>query len=108
LQTLLIIVSQPEGALELLHVQDLSPLVEIASDYPLVLQIINYTWLNASTVSAELQTIRRNIDSIIPLLVVVFKGTDAVTLINFLGRLLPKLEPEVSLQNRECVITLIL
>jgi hypothetical protein len=107
LQTLLIIASRPEGALELLHIHDLFPLIKISSQYPLVLDILNYTWLNASTISTEAQTVRENIDNIVPSLVVVFKGTDAVTFINFLGNLLPKLEPEVSLQMRGHVINLI-
>jgi hypothetical protein len=90
------IASQPEGAVELLHVQDLSPLTEIASHDSLVLEIITFTWLNASTITSETQVVRENIDKIIPSLLVVFKGTDAVTFISFLGKLLPKLEPEVS------------
>jgi hypothetical protein len=88
--------SQLEGAVELLHIQDLSPLIEIASQDPLVLEIINFTWLNASTIATDTQVVRESIDKIIPSLVVVFKGTDAVTFISFLGKLLPKLEPEVS------------
>jgi hypothetical protein len=94
----LTIVSQLEGAAELLHIQDLSPLIEIASQYPLVLEVIKYTWLNASAIPDEIQAVRTNVGKIIPSLVVVFKGTDAVTFISFLGDLLPKLEQEVSSQ----------
>jgi neurochondrin len=96
LQTLLTIASEPEGAVELLHIHDLSPLFEMASQDPLVLEIINYSWLNAQTVPGELQAVQENIDKTIPSLVAIFKGTDAVTFISFLGDLLPKLEPEVS------------
>jgi Neurochondrin len=92
----LTIVSQPEGALKLLHIEDLSPLVEIASQDPLVMEVVLYTWLSASTVPDEIQVVRASIDRVIPSLVVVFKGTDAVTFINFIGDLLPKLEQEVS------------
>jgi Neurochondrin len=105
LQTLLTIVSQPEGAVELLHIQDLSPLIEIASQDPLVLEIIKYTWLNASTISDEIQVVREKVDRVIPALVVVFKGTDAVTFLSFLSDLLPKLEPEVSSLIKSYIIT---
>ncbi|PMD40381.1 DUF1941-domain-containing protein [Hyaloscypha variabilis F] len=93
LETLLTIVSQPEGAIELLNVQDTSPLIEIASQYPLVLDVIKYTWLNASSLLGETQAVLENVDKIVPNLLVVFKGTDGVTFINFLGDCLPKLEP---------------
>jgi hypothetical protein len=101
-------VSQTEGAVELLHIQDLSPLIEIASQDPLVLEIIKYTWLNASTIPDEIQVVRENIDRVIPTLVVVFKGTDAVTFLSFLGDLLSNLEPEVSSPIKSYIITLIL
>jgi hypothetical protein len=103
----LTIVSQPEGAVELLHVQDISSLIEIASHYPLVLEVVKYMWLNASTIPDEIQAVRTNIDKIIPSLVVVFNGTDAVTFISFLGDLLPKLDQEVS-SPWVCGISLIL
>lgn len=108
IQTLLIIVSQPEGAVELLHVKDLSPLIEIASQYPLVLEVIKYTWLNASTLPEEIQAVRENVNKVVPSLVVVFKGTDAVTFIIFLGDFLPKVEQDVSFQKLFCIISLIL
>jgi hypothetical protein len=104
----LTIVSQPEGAVELLHIQDLSPLIELASQDPLVLEIINYTWLNASLIPAEIQAVRENIDKIVPPLVVVFKGTDGVTFLNFLGDLFPKLEPDVSSLTRFPIIIRVL
>jgi hypothetical protein len=104
----LTIVSQPEGAVELLRVQDISSLIEIASHYPLVLEVVKYMWLNASTIPDEIQAVRTNVDKIIPSLVVVFKGTDAVTFISFLGDLLPKLDQEVSSPRRVCGISLIL
>ncbi|KAE9367462.1 DUF1941-domain-containing protein [Stipitochalara longipes BDJ] len=99
LQTLLTIVSQPEGAVELLGVVDLSPLIEIASQYPLALDVIKYTWLNASTILDETQHVRESVDNVIPSLVVIFKGTDAVTFITFLGECLPKLEPDALPRN---------
>ncbi|PBP26945.1 DUF1941 family protein [Diplocarpon rosae] len=94
LQTLLTIVSQPEGASEILAVEDLSSLIEITNQYPLALEIFQYSWTNASTVNAEVQTVRRSIDQVIPKLILNFRGTDAVTFIAFLGNALVKLESE--------------
>jgi hypothetical protein len=95
LQTLLTIVSQPEGALELLGIEDQSPLSEMATAYPLVLEIFDFGWTNSSTVPTEVQVVQKSINEVIPKLLVVFKGTDAVTLIGFVSDLLPKLVPEV-------------
>lgn len=102
LQTLLTIVSQPEGASEFMTIQDLSPLIEIACQHPLVLQVFLYSWTNASTIVTETEAVKKSIDSTIPALIVNFKGTDAVTLLSFVANLLPKLESEVSLQHCQC------
>ena len=96
LQTLLTISSQTEGALELLVVEDLSPLTEIAVENPLVLEILKFSWTNATRSDSEVDRVRKRIDSTIPILVNVFRGTDAVTFINFSGSLLSTIAPEVS------------
>jgi hypothetical protein len=96
LQTLLVIVSQPEGAVEMLRVEDLSPLTEIAPQYSAVLDIFSFTWSIASTISQETTVVQQSINKYMPVLLVVFKNTDAVTLINFFGNLIPKLTPAVS------------
>lgn len=103
MQTILTIVSQPEGALEILAVQDLSPLIEISNQDPLVLDIFNFSWTNASTIPAEVEAVKKSINQVIPALIVNFKGTDAVTFVAFVGNLLPKLEPEVSVPSRSHV-----
>ena len=95
LQTLLTIVSQVEGSLEFLKIKDLSPLTEIAPQYPLVLDILNYTWANGSTISTEVQAVYGSINRLIPNLLVVFKGTDAVTFLSFVASFIPKLPSEV-------------
>lgn len=97
LQTLLTLSSQPEGALELLKIEDLSPLTEIAVQYPEVLDILNFTWVNASIISSEADAVQKSINKTIPILLTVFSGTDAVTLLNLVGSLLPRLTPEVSM-----------
>ncbi|KAI9641206.1 hypothetical protein NHQ30_010006 [Ciborinia camelliae] len=94
LQTLLTIVSQVEGSLELLKVEDVSPLTEIAPQYPLVLDILNYTWANGSTINTEVQAVHGSINRLIPNLLVVFKGTDAVTFLSFVASFIPKLSSE--------------
>ncbi|KAF7889039.1 hypothetical protein EAF00_009339 [Botryotinia globosa] len=97
LQTLLTIVSQVEGSLELLKVEDISSLTEIAPQYPLVLDILNYTWANGSTV--EVQAVYESINRVIPNLLVVFKGTDAVTFLSFISSFIPKLSSEALPRN---------
>ncbi|KAJ5054433.1 uncharacterized protein L3040_000707 [Drepanopeziza brunnea f. sp. 'multigermtubi'] len=99
LQTLLTIVSHPEGALEMLAIEDLSPLIEITNQYPLALEIFEYGWTSASTLGAEAETVRKSINQIMPKLVVNFKGTDTVTLIKLVGKTLPKLECEAVPRN---------
>ncbi|CAD6445069.1 35366ff8-8604-47d7-a34b-0c372026f106 [Sclerotinia trifoliorum] len=99
LQTLLTIVSQAEGSLELLKVEDLSPLTEIAPQYPLVLDIFNYTWANGSTINTEVQAVHESINRVIPNLLVVFKGTDAVTFLTFIASFIPKLSSEALPRN---------
>ena len=82
----------------MLGTDDWSPLTEIASQDALVLDIMAFTWSNASTISTAVLAVRNSINKIIPILLVVFKGTDAVTLVRSIGILFPKLSPEVSLR----------
>ena len=96
LQTLLTIASQPDGALEILNIRDLSPLTEIAVQYSLVLDILNYAWTNGAIVPTEVGKVCKSINDRIPTLQNVFKSTDAVTFLTFVASFLPKLKPEVS------------
>ena len=96
LQTLLTFVSQVQGASELLRTDDLTPLTEIAVQHPLVLDILGFTWINTSTIVPH--TVLESIDRVIPSLIIIFRDTDAVTFIKFLGSLLPKLVPQVKPQ----------
>ncbi|KAH6668720.1 Neurochondrin-domain-containing protein [Halenospora varia] len=107
LQTLLTIVSQTEGAQALLHISDVSPLTEIATQYPLVLDVLSYTWINASTVSGEVSSVCESIDKIISVLLVSFRQTDAVTLIQCTGSLIPKLGPEALPSSPRWLIPLV-
>lgn len=100
LETLVILVSRPAGARVFSAVEDLSPLTEIAPSQPLVMDALSYAWLNdmaANIARPEYKRVLRSkIDSTIGSLVSSFKGTDAVTLLAFLSRLLPRLDPDVS------------
>lgn len=71
-------------------------MTEIAPQYSSVLDIFSFTWTNASATSKDVEAVRDSIDKYMPILLVVFKDTDAVTLISFFGNLIPKLIPEVS------------
>ena len=96
LQTLMTIASQPEGSLEILRVEDLSPLTNLASENQSVLDILSFAWTNASVMSSETNGVQESINKYMPKLLATFKDTDAVTLISFFGNLIPKLSPEVS------------
>lgn len=95
LETLLTLVSQPEGAQEFNRVQDLTPLTEITPFRQLALQILQYAWLGEMATSSDKGALAVKIDKTIRNLVTSFKGTDAVTLLNFLAELLRRLDPEV-------------
>jgi len=92
----LTISSQPEGAIDILKIEDLSPLIEIAAEQSLALDVLSFTWTNAAVVPSEVDTVRKSINKLIPTLQTVFKTTDAVTFLSFVAGLLPKLAPEVS------------
>jgi hypothetical protein len=95
LETLVSLVSHPDGAQAFTAIDDISPLTEVASSQPLVLDTLLYAWLNATAAGADKTKLRSKMDATIGSLVSSFKGTDAVTLLAFLGSLLPRLEPEV-------------
>lgn len=98
LQTLLVLVSQREGAVAFTELEDPSPLTEIAPAHPLVLEVFSSVWLQSMTAASEdRHNLSSRIDKTIGRLVSSFKGTDAVTLLAFLGDVLRKLDPEVRL-----------
>ncbi|ESA43169.1 DUF1941-domain-containing protein [Neurospora crassa] len=111
LETLSALVTTPDGAKAFIALDDVTTLIEIAPSQPLVLDIFFYAWLNAtsSSVSSSAEDkdlLRTKIDHTITALVSSFKGTDAVTLLDFLANLLPRLEPQVSPQNPKWLPTL--
>ncbi|KAM7196047.1 e9b59b6a-f39c-4d2a-9b94-75afe2ab05bc [Naviculisporaceae sp. PSN 640] len=96
LETLLTLVSQSEGAQEFNQVEDLTPLVEIAPSHQLALSILQHAWIGGMLASSSDKTaLRSKFDNTIGHLVSSFKGTDAVTLLEFLADLLRGLDPEL-------------
>lgn len=96
LETLLSMVSHTEGASVFISVDDVTPLAEMAPSQPLVLDIFLHAWLTYMTQpDSDKSKLRSTIDRTVGNLTASFKNTDAVTLLDFLANLLPRLEPEV-------------
>jgi hypothetical protein len=95
LQTLSTIVSLPSGAQEFMKLEDVSSLTEIAPQQPLIMAIYSLAWSNASTEQSEIPAVKASIDNTLPLLLVSFSQSDAVTLLAFIGDAFPQLPPEV-------------
>ncbi|KAL2271797.1 hypothetical protein VTJ83DRAFT_1168 [Remersonia thermophila] len=95
LETLLSLVSLPEGARVFVDVQDLSPLTEMAPSQRLALDTLLHAWLGAAATDMDRAGLRSKVDSTISSLAASFTGTDAVTLLAFLADLIPRLEPEI-------------
>lgn len=84
LQLLSTLASNPEGAARVSKVEDLSPLTEIAPSNPLALNVLRLSWLN--TMAGENVTLTSNkVAETLKILIPSFSGTDAVTLLDFLG-----------------------
>ncbi|KLO88409.1 uncharacterized protein LW93_5581 [Fusarium fujikuroi] len=88
LQLLHTLASSQQGAQEFIKVKDFSSLTEIAPSHAQVLDIFCFAWLNSMTTIEHPSTLVRQIDDTIQSLVSSFTGTDAVTLLEFLGYVL--------------------
>ncbi|SPO01059.1 uncharacterized protein DNG_03806 [Cephalotrichum gorgonifer] len=99
LQALVSITSFPEGAREFMEIEDISPLTEVAPTHPEALQVLSFAWLHAQNTSQDSAALRNKIDNTIQQLVSSFKGTDGVTLLEFLGSFLYHADPEVIPQH---------
>ncbi|KAF7560013.1 hypothetical protein G7046_g4128 [Stylonectria norvegica] len=95
LQLLHTLVSCREGAKVFVGIDDVSALTEIASTHPSVLNIFCFAWLNAMTVVEDPSALTSQVDTTIQSLVSSFTGTDAVTLLEFLGYFLRNANPSV-------------
>lgn len=100
LQLLYTLVNSKDGAAAFMAVEDTTPLTEIATSHAMVLDIFCRAWLNhmaGGAAGAAGAAFLQQIDAVLQNLVVLFKGTDAVTYLAFLGTFLSQATPEVSL-----------
>ncbi|PKS10315.1 hypothetical protein jhhlp_002066 [Lomentospora prolificans] len=97
LQAMATITSYPAGAKEFMALDDISPLVEAAPAHPEALQTLSFAWLNTLSAPTRQNLVIDKIDKSILQLVSSFKGTDAVTLLEFLGSYLHYADPDVSI-----------
>ncbi|KAF7541197.1 hypothetical protein G7Z17_g12028 [Cylindrodendrum hubeiense] len=85
LQLLHTLVNSQDGAKAFVKLDDISSLTEIAPAHAPVLDILSFAWLNAMTVVEDPSALASQVDDTIQSLVSSFTGTDAVTLLEFLG-----------------------
>lgn len=79
----------------MVKLDDLSPLTEAAPSNPLALDILGHAWLNVLGVLEGWGSISIHLNKNIQNLASSFKGTDAVTLLEFLGNFLRQANPKV-------------
>ncbi|KAM0436153.1 hypothetical protein ACHAPT_003045 [Fusarium lateritium] len=95
LQLLHTLVSSQPGAQVFIKIADVSSLTEIAPTHAAVLDIFAFAWLNSMTVVQDQGALAAQIDATIQSLVSSFTGTDAVTLLEFLGYFLRNANPSI-------------
>ncbi|PSR94579.1 Neurochondrin-domain-containing protein [Coniella lustricola] len=95
LQALLTLVNSPAGASKFIAIDDLSCLIEIAPAQPLVLDVLLDAFTQSAVTLSDTSSLSSKIDSTTRALAVSFKGTDGVTLLSFVDRLLRRLDPEI-------------
>lgn len=86
--------SSPEACEILVEVEDSSSLMEIAPKQPLVLSIFAFAWVNGNFKDADVT--KKKINNVMSALVASYKGTDAVTLLDFISKVLSRLDEGVS------------
>jgi len=96
LQLLYTLVSRQEGAMALVRIDDLSNITEIAPSHAIAMDILLHAWLNAMVAVDDTSYLADHIDRNVQSLVASFRGTDAVTFLEFLGQLLRQASSEVS------------
>lgn len=102
LQLLYTLVSHKHGADAFMAVEDFTPLTEIATADPMVLDVFCRAWLNhlAGADASHAAVALQKIDSSMQFLAVSFKGTDAVTYLAFVGTFLSQAESKVCFTPR--------
>ncbi|KAK8041975.1 hypothetical protein PG993_006498 [Apiospora rasikravindrae] len=95
LRTLLTLVSKPEGGRVFSEAQDWTSLTEIAPKQPYALAILSWSWLHAASITKDRSGLRDRIDKTISSLIASYKGTDAVTLLDFIDKALGRLDDDL-------------
>ncbi|KAE9567371.1 hypotheticall protein [Colletotrichum fructicola] len=106
-QTILALVVFPEGARVFSEIEDVSPLVEIAPSDPVALEIFAFAYINCMDLAEDRVVLSKKIDSTIQALVSSFKGTDGVTLLEFLGNFLRNSDAKALPSNPTWIKTII-
>lgn len=96
LQILLTISSCEQGGLAVLRSDDLASLLEVASEQTMALDVLSAAVLTASSQLEQDRDLQEMLAEIMSRLVVSFRGTDSVTLLQFVAGLFPRLSTEVS------------
>ncbi|KAK8872808.1 DUF1941-domain-containing protein [Apiospora arundinis] len=108
LKALLTLVSKPEGGKAFSEVEDWTPLIEIAPKQPYALAILSWSWLHAAASNTTNRIeLRDRIDQTISALVASYKGTDAVTLLDFIDTALGRLDDDLIPTNPQWLGSLI-
>lgn len=101
---LLTLVSSQDGAEMFISIEDITPLTEIAASNPIVFDILRHAWLGSMSTTESKFELAQNINKNLQAMTITFKGTDAVTLLSFVGALLPEADPAVCIQLRDSMI----
>jgi hypothetical protein len=99
LRTLLTFASGQSGAEKLLSVEDWSPLLEIAPQQPLAIDILKFVLVNGAARPDLLVQVRLRIDEVVPALILGFRNLSTSSLLELLADLFTKLYPEVRMER---------
>ncbi|UNI21514.1 hypothetical protein JDV02_007497 [Purpureocillium takamizusanense] len=99
LQVLHTLVSTQGGAHALVQVEDLTPLTEAAPAHPDAMNVLRFAWLNSMTTIDDRRNLSVKIDETLQNLISSFTGTDAVTLLDFLGAFLRQADSTILPEN---------
>ncbi|KAH8674116.1 Neurochondrin-domain-containing protein [Xylariales sp. PMI_506] len=94
LKTLLMLTANSlEARTAFAAVEDWTPLIEVAPTQPMVLSILAWSWVYGQPEDTVVMSTK--IDQAISALVASYKGTDGVTLIDFIGKILSRLNHDL-------------
>ncbi|KAI9789977.1 MAG: hypothetical protein M1835_001290 [Candelina submexicana] len=94
LQVLVTIASGQHGAIGVLEVEDLSPLLETASQTPLALEALKYALIHGGTQPDRKRFMKSKLGAIVSTLTLGFRGRDSSFLLNALDEVFARLPSE--------------